>query len=99
MKNRLFATLFAAVVLATAGPAAADSTPFVAGQKLDSGLGELPHYSKWANPRGRMPVSVKVLGESLDSGLGTLPHYSKWLDRSGKNPMGEPQVLLSQASR
>lgn len=64
-----------------AGPAA------VAGQKLDSGLGELPHYSKWADPSGRHPMGTRVLGESLDDGLGELPHYAKWLDKSGKDPM------------
>jgi hypothetical protein len=50
----------------------------VAGEKLDSGLGELPHYSKWG---------TKVAGEKLDSGLGELPHYSKWADPTGKNPL------------
>ena len=86
-------------MLTVAGPASADPSTFVAGQKLDSGLGELPHYSKSADPCGRLPTGVNVAGESLDSGLGELPHDSKWLDRSGKNPLGDSKVLLSQAPR
>ena len=45
----------------------------VTGEKLDSGLGDLAHYSRW--------------GQKLDSGLGDLPHYSKWADPTGKNPL------------
>jgi hypothetical protein len=30
----------------------------VAGEKLDSGLGELPHYSKWADPTGKNPLQA-----------------------------------------
>ena len=52
----------------------------VAGEKVDSGLGDLPHYSKWAKP------AHKVSGEKVDSGLGDLPHYSRWADPTGKNP-------------
>ena len=29
----------------------------VAGQKIDSGLGELPHYSLWADPSGKNPMA------------------------------------------
>jgi hypothetical protein len=57
------------------------------GQKLDSGLGELPPYSQWRDKTGRAPVHVQVAGESLDSGLGELPHYAQWLDKSGRDPM------------
>ena len=68
----------------------------VAGQKLDSGLGDLPHYSKWADRTGRHPLGTFVLGESQDSGLGQLPHYSKWTDRTGKDPMGRAGVLTAK---
>ncbi len=68
--------------------------PAVPGEKIDSGLGDLPHYSRWADPRGRV-VAAAVPGESLDSGLGELPHYRLWLDRSGKHPMGKPTRVAS----
>ncbi len=71
----------------------------VIGQKLDSGLGSLPHYSKWADPTGRTPMSSRVVGESLDDGLGALPHYSRWLDRSGRDPMGRIGTAVAQIQR
>lgn len=83
MKTLTLRLLIAAGLVA-AGPVLAD----VAGQKLDSGLGELPHYSKWADTTGRYPLGTAVLGESLDSGLGELPHYSLWKDKTGRDPMG-----------
>jgi hypothetical protein len=78
MKTNLLAALTAAALLSAAGPALCATDAFVPGQKLDAGLGELPHYSSWADPAGRSPLRAKVPGESLDSGLGELPHYSKW---------------------
>ena len=60
---------------------------FVAGQKLDSGLGDIPHYSQWTDRTGRAPLAYPVVGESLDSGLGELPHYSQWTDRTGRDPL------------
>ena len=30
----------------------------VPGAKLDSGLGELPHYRDWIDPTGRMPTQA-----------------------------------------
>jgi len=66
-----------------------------AGQKLDSGLGALPHYSKWADPSGRQPLSARLLGESLDDGLGTLPPYAQWLDKTGKDPMGRQRPTVA----
>ncbi len=67
---------------------AALSGPGVPGQKLDSGLGNLPHYSQWQDASGRASLHAAVPGESLDDGLGTLPPYALWKDRSGKDPMG-----------
>ena len=40
----------AAVSLAAATAAATE------GQKLDSGLGEVPHYSQWLDKSGRAPA-------------------------------------------
>ena len=74
---------------ALAGDAIATAAQ-VPGQKIDSGLGELPHYSQWADPTGKNPLrrsaeapraKVQVLGEKKDSGLGDLPHYSQWADK------------------
>jgi len=76
-------------------PALAESPrAVVPGEKLDSGLGSLPHYSRWADPRGRV-VATAVPGESLDSGLGELPHYRLWVDRTGKDPMGKATKVAS----
>ncbi|MBL8289267.1 MAG: hypothetical protein JNL85_14905 [Rubrivivax sp.] len=79
--------------LAAALPAAA-----LEGQKLDSGLGDLPHYSQWADKSGR-GVVTRVPGESLDSGLGALPHYSQWQDKSGRDPMGREGLRVAGAKR
>jgi hypothetical protein len=83
MNAKLIATLTAAVLLSAAGPALSGPDAVVAGQKVDSGLGDLPHYSKWANTSGQLAVSNQVPGQKLDSGLGDLPHYSKWADLNG----------------
>ena len=66
--------------VAVAADRAAAPAHKVSGEKVDSGLGDLPHYSKWAKP------AHKVSGEKVDSGLGDLPHYSRWADPTGKNP-------------
>jgi hypothetical protein len=85
----------AAALCSLALPAMAESSrAAVAGEKLDSGLGSLPHYSRWADPRGRV-VATSVPGESLDNGLGELPHYRLWVDRSGKDPMGKATKVAS----
>ena len=70
----------------------------LAGQKLDSGLGSLPHYRQWADPSGKQmqptPAAAesKLAGEKIDSGLGELPHYRHWADPSGR------QVLPARAA-
>lgn len=48
----------------------------LAGQKLDSGLGDLPHYRFWADKSGKNPLATRVAGEKLDSGLGDIAPYS-----------------------
>jgi hypothetical protein len=89
----------AAAVLGLAVSPVAAAEKFVPGQKLDSGLGELPHYSKWTDASGRHPTGHRVVGESIDSGLGELPHYSKWVDTTGKDPLGKERTQLSQTRR
>lgn len=91
--------------LASAPALAADAvsaTAQVPGQKIDSGLGDLPHYSQWADPTGKNPLrrpatgssdTVRVVGEKRDSGLGDLPHDRHWVDKSGQ----QGPVLMSQA--
>lgn len=87
----------AALALA-AGPSRA-----VEGQKLDSGLGELPHYRHWVDNTGRVAVNsgtgrvaaVAVAGEKQDSGLGELPHYRHWKDKSGRDPLGRQGLQVA----
>jgi len=99
MTAPLLARLTALTLVIAASPAMCGPVHFVDGQKIDSGLGELPHYSAWADPSGRHPTGYRVLGESLDSGLGELPHYSKWIDPTGKDPLGRDRLALSKAAR
>ena len=97
MKSRLLTALAAVALFSAAGPALSGAAG-VAGQKLDSGLGELPHYSQWLDKSGRHPMGVHIVGESLDSGLGELPHYSRWVDPTGKAPAGR-LALFGPAAR
>ncbi len=69
----------------------------VPGQKIDSGLGQLPHFRHWADRSGRL--TTVVLGESLDDGLGALPHYSQWKDPSGRDPLGRAAGRVLTAVR
>ncbi|MBI3371447.1 MAG: hypothetical protein HY017_06775 [Betaproteobacteria bacterium] len=90
MKPRYIALVlaFAAAPLATI---ADDTRSYpVPGEKLDSGLGSLPHYSRWAQEAvlktagaAATRAGTRVNGEKLDSGLGELPHYRDWKDPSG----------------
>jgi hypothetical protein len=94
----VLAALAASVCLLSSAAVAADNklaTPQVVGEKLDSGLGELPHYRHWVDPTGKQPqptnagavtalAATQVAGEKLDSGLGNLPHYREWANASGK---------------
>ena len=36
----------------------ADQTKVVPAAKVDSGLGELPHYRNWVDPSGRLPTQA-----------------------------------------
>ncbi len=88
MTQRKFQISTLAVVLTLAlAPITHAGGNTASGQKLDSGLGKLPHYSQWAkHPKlaALAAAANHVPGEKLDSGLGQLPHYSKWADSSGK---------------
>lgn len=97
MKNPLLAALSAAALILAAAPALSGPAAPVAGQKLDNGLGDLPHYSTWADRTGRNPMGSRVAGESLDDGLGALPHYSKWADKTGRDPLGRNATQVAQA--
>lgn len=103
MKTRHCLTLTAVALLLAAGPARSGADVSVPGQKVDSGLGELPHYSTWVDRSGRnplgKPVGNRVLGESLDDGLGELPHYSKWVDPTGRDPLGRAATRVAVAKR
>jgi len=96
MKSRITTiALSAAAMLGTAVLAHAAPQAAVTGQKIDSGLGVLPHYSQWLDKSGRQPTAARVLGESLDNGLGDLPHYSRWSDRTGRDPLGGTALSLN----
>jgi hypothetical protein len=102
MKPSRFASLAVVTLCAIVCPVAAIAGNTVPGEKIDSGLGELPHYSKWAMSgahRATAPVALSVPGESLDDGVAALPHYSHWKDRTGKDPLGQTPTLLSVATR
>ncbi len=72
------AALVAVVFLSTAASASETTRakPQVQGQKLDSGLGDLPHYRFWADKSGRNVTAQRVVGEKVDSGLGDIVPYS-----------------------
>jgi hypothetical protein len=56
------ASLAASLLSMTAMAAERTAAPApVAGEKVDSGLGDLPHYSKWADPTGKNPTLAKVV--------------------------------------
>jgi hypothetical protein len=48
----------------------------VSGQKIDSGLGDLPHYRHWVDKTGRKVSANRLPGEKLDSGLGEIAPFS-----------------------
>ena len=56
----VLASALGAAMLVPAGAASADTssapTVQVQGEKLDSGLGDLPHYRDWKDPTGKAPL-------------------------------------------
>lgn len=96
------AMLAAAAALVLAMPTAQAQVARVQsliGEKIDSGLGELPPYASWDDKTGRQPTRHRVAGESLDDGLGALPPYSQWLDRSGRDPMARAVISAGLGKR
>lgn len=70
--NKITALTLAASVAASfvsinvlAAERAAAPVP-VAGEKVDSGLGDLPHYSKWADPTGKNVAPSTATSKSDD---------------------------------
>jgi hypothetical protein len=97
---RILAFTLSAVALSVAfGTAHGQGEASIAGQKIDSGLGGLPHYSQWVDKTGRSPMGTRVIGESLDSGLGELPNYSKWADKTGRNPLRSDLQVVGTTRR
>lgn len=90
------------IVQGTGTVAAARANP-VAGEKLDSGLGELPPYRKWANHatlHALVPIKAAyhVPGEKLDSGLGELPPYREWANHPPLQAPGHTNPAYRQMS-
>ena len=44
-------------VLALSACQSLDTTVVMPAAKIDSGLGDLPHYRDWIDPSGRMPMA------------------------------------------
>ena len=65
-----FASLSTVAVAAERSAAPANQ---VSGEKVDSGLGDLPHYSKWADPTGKNPVQGKAQAKGEDKPAQRLP--------------------------
>jgi hypothetical protein len=99
MRGSLRIRLCTAVLYVVAGPALCGTDASVAGQKLDSGLGDLPRHSRWVDPTGRHPLGCRVVGESLDDGLSELPHFSKWMEPTGRDLLGRNGALWVAAKR
>lgn len=51
----------AALLLIAATSITSASTAPLANQKIDDGLGDLPHYSRWIDPTGRDPLGREVV--------------------------------------
>jgi hypothetical protein len=84
MLATLFALAFVPFACGAENPVT-DRQHRVVGEKLDSGLGSLPHYRHWATRHATgepVALSQRVPGEKLDSGLGSLPHYRHWTKHS-----------------
>jgi hypothetical protein len=63
----LAAAVAASLLTTTAVAAERAAAPAqVAGEKVDSGLGDLPHYSKWADPTGKNPTQAKAVAKRDD---------------------------------
>jgi hypothetical protein len=87
------ASLAASMSIFAAAAVAADAVGTqvqVSGEKIDSGLGDLPHYSKWADPTGRNPLQARVAAESSDK---------RSTEASGNRDVNPPQRLAAQVAQ
>ena len=68
MKPFMIVALLLAVPLHDAVAVESGAAPAagVASQKIDSGLGELPHYRLWADPSGKSPTREPVVVKADD---------------------------------
>jgi len=109
MLATVFALIFAPLACGEGRPIA-DKQHHVAGEKLDSGLGSLPHYRHWEKrdaTGGSVALAQRIPGEKLDSGLGSLPHYRHWANHSATKRLvvlaehvpGEQRDSMEPASR
>lgn len=99
MSRKLACALSALALSVAFGAAHGQVEASTPAQKIDSGLGDLPHYSQWVDKTGRKPMGTRVPGESLDNGLGELPHYSQWVDKTGRNPLGRDLLAVGATPR
>ena len=81
MKIALFALATSLTAFQAVATEPAASSHGVVGQKIDSGVGNLPHYRSWADKSGKNVVETRVAGEKIDSGLGDIAPFS--LGRNG----------------
>lgn len=100
----LTAAALSALLLNAPASAEAPRANAVAGEKLDSGLGELPAYpnvlgQKLDSGLGELPPYPQVAGQKVDSGLGELPHYRLWTDKTGHAPLEARQVAKAETKR
>lgn len=76
MKFLLIVALAAALPLHATTASAADAKPaaaHVAGQKIDNGLGELPHYRLWTDPSGKNPMGKAKVGKTSKAAKAVAP--------------------------
>jgi hypothetical protein len=50
--------------VAAAAPEAPAAPARVSGEKIDSGLGDLPHYRQWADPTGKNQLKAATAREA-----------------------------------
>lgn len=58
MSTNRFLLIAATTLCSWAAPALAQPAESAPGAKIDSGLGELPHYRLWLDPTGRDPMGL-----------------------------------------
>lgn len=61
---RMIALAIGAATLSACASVDAGGAQSLRGTKLDSGLGDLPHYRDWIDPTGRTPMQPVQTAES-----------------------------------